>query len=328
MRDLLLASMQRLMLQHSDGPMAVDDAALWRDMVDAGFARMRLGADEIDLSDALAMVSLAAQFGARVPLGDVLVADWLLLRADVVDAAPCTFAPESDFLLHDDGSLSGAAYDFAGASDCRHLLSCAVDKAGALHLVIAEIGARLSRANIAGEPRYSVTVRHAPARAYATDLSATDIRAVAGLARCAQMAGAMSRVIDLVLEHAATRVQFGKPLAKLQAVQQLQALIAGQLALSFAALDRAVCAADVTETAFFAAIAKAVVSEAAGKVAAAGHQILGAMGVSQEHELQHHTRALWSWRDEIGAEDEWRAVTGRRVLQGGGAALWPMLAQS
>jgi acyl-CoA dehydrogenase len=123
-------------------------------------------------------------------------------------------------------------------------------------------------------------------------------------------------------------VQFGKPLAKLQAVQQMQAQIAGELALAEAIVDRAATGADLLAVAASSAMAKAVASEAAGKVAALAHQIHGAIGVSRQHELQHHTRALWAWRDERGAEDVWRKSVGERVLADGGAALWPALAQT
>lgn len=330
MRDLLLASMQRLVLQHSDGPQAVDDDALWRDAVEAGFTRARLGDEDVHLSDVLAVVSLATQFGARAPIGDVLMADWLLCRIGASDAPACMFAVESDFQLRDGSSVTGAAHNVAGVLETSHLLSIAQGEGAAANLVVVELAsARVEPAadTLSGR-RHNAFCEGVPARAFPTELGATDIRAIAALARCAEMNGAMSRILDIVIEHAGTRVQFGKPLAKLQAVQQLQAFIAGQLAISLAAVDRVANAGDLGAVAFFSAMAKAVVSESAGKVAAAAHQILGAMGISREHELQHHTRALWAWRDEIGAEDHWRAVIGRRVLQAGGAALWPALVRT
>ena len=42
--------------------------------------------------------------------------------------------------------------------------------------------------------------------------------------------------------------------------------------------------------------------EAAGIGAAIAHQMHGAIGFTQEHQLHYLTRRLWSWRDEFGNE--------------------------
>lgn len=330
MRDLLLASMRRLVLQHGDGPLAIDNDALWRDVVGAGFARTGVGEDAVDLSDALAVVSLASGLGARIPLGDAILADWLLSRLGAGDEAPCLLAAESQLRLSEEMLVGGVIYEVAVSNEPARLVSSALSESGETYLVVLDsaLGEPTSARNLANEERVAVRYAGARAKVYPACLDAAGIRSIAALARCAQMNGAMSRILDIVIEHANMRVQFGKPLAKLQAVQQLLAMIAGQLALSLAAVDRAAGAGNIADVAFFAAIAKAVASETSGRVAAAAHQILGAIGVSQEHELQHHTRALWAWRDEIGAEDHWRSVIGGQVLSEGGAALWPTLART
>jgi acyl-CoA dehydrogenase len=55
------------------------------------------------------------------------------------------------------------------------------------------------------------------------------------------------------------------------------------------------------------------------------HQIHGALGIAREHELQHFTRRLWSWRDEYGTEGSWERRLGRAVLAAGPDALWPLV---
>jgi acyl-CoA dehydrogenase len=321
------------MLQHSDGPLAVDDAALWQALVEAGFASMRVEGETITLADALALASEAARFGARIPLGDVLIADWLLSQCDADASTRYALAWPSELRLGSEskgGGISGVAFDIAADSGCTHLLACATDGRGEARLIVTELqfAEGAVSANMAGEPRGSCAFRDTPASVVTADIAHSAFAAIAALPRCAQMTGAMRRVLELVLEHAETRVQFGKPLAKLQAVQQMQAQIAGELALAEAIVDRAATGADLLAVAASSAMAKAVASEAAGKVAALAHQIHGAIGVSRQHELQHHTRALWAWRDERGAEDVWRKSVGERVLADGGAALWPALAQT
>jgi alkylation response protein AidB-like acyl-CoA dehydrogenase len=79
------------------------------------------------------------------------------------------------------------------------------------------------------------------------------------------------------------------------------------------------------ETRFEIAAAKARAGEAAGTGAAIAHQVHGALGFTQEHELHRFTRRLWTWRDEFGAEAHWWRVVGSRAIAAGGDGLWPLL---
>jgi len=66
-----------------------------------------------------------------------------------------------------------------------------------------------------------------------------------------------------------------------------------------------------------------VAGEAAQTTAATVHQVFAAIGITEDHELHHTTRRLWSWRDEGGSERAWAGEIGRNTLAQGGAALWP-----
>jgi acyl-CoA dehydrogenase len=155
----------------------------------------------------------------------------------------------------------------------------------------------------------------------------------AALYRALLLAGAAGAALTQAVHYAPQRVQFGRPIAKFQAIQQELALAAGEVAASRAAADTAVRI--VTETGFasqeaeFAvAVAKARTSEAAGVVARIAHQVLGAIGFTLEHDLRLFTTRLWAWRDEDGDEAHWNAVIARRVLVGGSDELWPVLTRS
>jgi acyl-CoA dehydrogenase len=56
-----------------------------------------------------------------------------------------------------------------------------------------------------------------------------------------------------------------------------------------------------------------------------GHQVLGAMGFTYEHNLHHFTRRLWAWRDDYGSDTFWAAELGRLVCAAGPESLWPGL---
>jgi acyl-CoA dehydrogenase len=145
------------------------------------------------------------------------------------------------------------------------------------------------------------------------------------LLRSQQMVGAMERCLDYALTYANERKQFGRPIAKFQAVQHMLAVAAGQYAAATAAADVAAQAIGSPQFGFAVAVAKARVGEAAGVVAEVAHQVHGAMGFTQEHPLHFATRRLWSWRDEFGHEAYWQERIGRIACETGGANLWPML---
>jgi acyl-CoA dehydrogenase len=139
------------------------------------------------------------------------------------------------------------------------------------------------------------------------------------------MVGAMERAIDYAVIFAKERVQFGKRIGQFQAVQHALAEAVGLLALATAAVDVASANHRCESFALSAAIAKATAGDAAGRVAAICHQVLGAMGFAQEHNLHLSTRRLLSWREEFGNETYWRTVVGRKICLAGGAALWQTL---
>jgi len=75
------------------------------------------------------------------------------------------------------------------------------------------------------------------------------------------------------------------------------------------------------------ASAKIRVGEAATEGAGIAHQVLGAIGFTQEHILHRYTRRLWAWRDDFGSESAWAVKLGQLVAAKGPDGLWPMLAE-
>jgi alkylation response protein AidB-like acyl-CoA dehydrogenase len=147
------------------------------------------------------------------------------------------------------------------------------------------------------------------------------------LFRAAQMAGAMEAALALSTRYANDRIQFGRPIAKFQAIQQQLALLAEQAAAASVAVESAASAtaADRPSSELAVAAAKIRAGEAAGKVAEIAHQVHGAIGFTHEHSLHRLTRRLWSWRDEFGNESHWSRELGRAVMAAGADALWPTI---
>jgi acyl-CoA dehydrogenase len=159
------------------------------------------------------------------------------------------------------------------------------------------------------------------------DGSGADAARVAGaLSRAALMAGALQHAVDLSVQYAQEREQFGRPIGRFQILQHYLAEMAGEAAAARAAVENATDVAasgaaddDVT---LAVAAAKAYAGRAVATINRLAHQLHGAIGFTDEHRLQYTTRRLWAWRDEHGTDAEWAAVLGRAVGQAGGDALW------
>jgi acyl-CoA dehydrogenase len=181
--------------------------------------------------------------------------------------------------------------------------------------------------NLAGEPRDTIAVDVLlPAEAVApSPISPAQLRAAGAAVRTVQLAGALTRALALSVQYAQTRVQFGRPIGKFQAIQQNLAVMAGQSAAAIAAADMAADALARDLDPVIVGAAKARAGEAASIAAGLAHQAHGAIGFTQEYELHDVTRRLWSWRDEFGNESEWNLVVGRAALNAGPDGLWPLL---
>ena len=145
------------------------------------------------------------------------------------------------------------------------------------------------------------------------------------LGRAALMAGALEGVLALSVQYAMERKQFGRAIAKFQAVQHQLAIMAGEVAAASRATDGAIQRLGSEAFAAGVAVAKSRAGDASGIVAEIAHQVHGAMGFTYEHQLHHLTRRLWAWRDEYGAEPVWQRRLGREVIAAGGDRVWDFI---
>jgi acyl-CoA dehydrogenase len=144
------------------------------------------------------------------------------------------------------------------------------------------------------------------------------------LARAVQVVGALDAVVRLCVEHSRTRVQFGRPIAKFQAVQHLVADAAAEAALARAAVDAAVL--DAAETGALSAVKVAAARSCAGHAVSVvvrnAHQVHGAIGTTQEHPLQLFTLPALDWRGEFGTTRDWDRFLGEATRT---SSLWDVV---
>jgi acyl-CoA dehydrogenase len=315
--------------------------ALWDALEESGlpltWVSDEFGGAGAELADGFAVLRVAGRFAAPVPIAETMLAGWLLAEAKIAaPAGPMTIAPvyeDGNIVIGADGKLSGRARHVPFARNAEHIAVVATRGGEKVVALVEAKGLAISPGvGLSGEPRDTVSFDGATVIAVETapDLDPTKLTLIAAAARSQQMAGALERILEQSVQYSLDRVQFGRPIAKFQAVQQNLANLAGEVAAAGAAADGASealaahgIASDIT--AAQVAIAKLRVGDAAGAGAAIAHQVHGAMGFTYEHTLHHSTRRLWGWREEFGNETLWAERLGRMVSGAGADALWPFV---
>ncbi|TQM02121.1 acyl-CoA dehydrogenase family protein [Pseudonocardia kunmingensis] len=315
---------------------------LWNALAAAGFPLVSVpeeaGGSGGSVADACAMLQVAGRYAAPVPLAETgLLAGWALAAAGLpLPAGPATVAvgrPEDTVTVTGGPGgwrVAGRVHRVPWAGEAERVVVLA--RRGSERFVLSVPAATVTPGhNLAGEPRGTVTLDDlaldddavAPAPEHVTG----DALALRGaLARAALIAGALARVSELTVRYTHEREQFGRPVARFQAVQHHLVRIAEEAQAARMAATVAARNADPDPAFFDVAAAKVVAGEAAGAAAKAAHQAHGAIGMTKEYELGQLTRRLWAWRDEFGGERYWSARLGRHVAGLGADGLWPRLA--
>lgn len=139
------------------------------------------------------------------------------------------------------------------------------------------------------------------------------LRPLSAVLRSAEMAGAAAALLDMSVAYANERIQFGKPIGRQQAIQQQLAVLAEKVVMVRMAA-RIGCACELVPHLTAAAMAKGVASAAVDDLTAIAHAVHGAIGISQEHDLQLFTRRLHYWRLAEGSESYWWELLGEARL--------------
>jgi acyl-CoA dehydrogenase len=338
---LLSASLEPDQVRSHERDWPVD---LWTQLVDLGMTTIDVpedaGGGGGSLGEALAVVRLCGYFRANLPIVESgFVGAWLRHLADLppsVGPDGVAVCPVDSVTLDSRGRearLSGRATIGWGRQAGDLLLVCEEGEQARLALINREdAGGTIewtAHRNLAGEPRDAALLRETPC-SLVKELPASilEVRARFALGRSALMVGALEKVTDLSIEHVRTREQFGRPLSSFQVIKHHLATMTAHLAAARAALDLAASsvsptgAADATAT----ATAKTRIGGATEVITQLGHQVHGAIGVTDEHELGLSTRRLWAWRDEDGDEQHWARLLGREVASRAYAGgLWSTL---
>lgn len=294
------------------------DEQLWRNLEETGLSRLTSSEDAGPAEAAIVLTGLAGH-AAAVPIAETdLLAMWLASKAgvEVPASGPLTVALADAELL--DGSLTGTAHDVPFPHSAAVVL--AARTAEALYVGVLTDAPTAESVNLAGEPRGTFEFAVEADTMQSLDLQVADELTRRGAwARCVQIIGALDASRDLTVAHTSERIQFGRPLAKFQAVQHALAEMAGEIERARAATELAITAAtdfgfDSAATDYAVTVAKVATGRAVGSVTTIAHQLHGAIGATVEHRLWLFTMRARSWIDDFGTTTHYARRLGRTVL--------------
>lgn len=317
---------------------SIDEA--WHILETAELARISIpefaGGNGGGLGDAAELLRLAGYHSLDLP-----VAESTMLAGQALAASGLEIPQGPLALIIGDGELellpSGDGHVLVGtvrrvpwAREAASIVALCDSPNGAMITVLDPRECEITPGeNLAGESRDAIRFDNvfldSEVNPAGEEVDAESLSLRGALARTISIAGALDKVLELSVAHASSRQQFGRAVGKFQAVQQQLAVLAGEIAASDAAVRSTVETAGaqgIRGAATEIAAAKARVSMAAGEASGIAHQIHGAVGFTQRHELHQSTLRLWSWREEFGSEVEWAEEIGQRLVKAGGEALW------
>jgi alkylation response protein AidB-like acyl-CoA dehydrogenase len=141
-----------------------------------------------------------------------------------------------------------------------------------------------------------------------------DILQKATVAKCTEMVGGAQAALDMAVNYAKERVQFGRPIGSFQAIQHYCANMAMDVSgARFVTYKAAWKVSEGLPAALDAAIAKAWLSEAYGRVALSAHQIFGAIGFTMDHDIHLYYRRAKAAEIIFGGADFHRAIVAQEL---------------
>ncbi len=136
----------------------------------------------------------------------------------------------------------------------------------------------------------------------------------AAVAKCCEMVGCIQQALDMTVEYAKDRKQYGHPIGSFQVIQHYCADMATDVDGTRLSTYQAAwmlsqglpCTQEV-------AIAKAWAGEACQRVMALAHQIHGAIGVTIDHDLQYYTRRAKAAEVSFGDASFYREIVAQEM---------------
>ena len=241
------------------------------------------------------------EYLSQIAQGQIIVTLALTEPSGRWDAAGVETTAEKE---GDDWVLSGVKLFTPYAHICDYLLVVARTGAGAEDISMfmaprsVEGASQTLLKTIASDRQSEVVFEDArlPGSALIGELNGAwpimeKVKAYGAVGKCAELSGATQQVLDMTVEYAKGRLQFGRPIGSFQAIQHHCANMAIDVEGSkYITYQAAWALADGHNASREVSLAKAWVSDASKRVCATGHQCHGAIGFTTEHDMQLFSR--------------------------------------
>ncbi len=136
----------------------------------------------------------------------------------------------------------------------------------------------------------------------------------AAVAKCCETVGGLQQVLEMTVDYAKERKQFGHPIGSFQIIQHYLSDMATDVDSSrFITYQAAWMLSEGLPCSKEVAVAKAWTGEASQRVMALAHQIHGAIGVSMDHDLHFYTRRARAAQVTFGDADFHRETVAQEM---------------
>lgn len=321
MENLFTDSVERLFAQIvvPDAIRAIEQGgsadSLWQGLEESGFLDALLPEEAdgagLSLEQAFPLFLLAGQYAVPVPFVQTMLARaWLNASGIKAPSGPITIAAFGVRKLGNDIEADAVSFGRVAA--------WVLTQIGA-SVVLLPVGDATAGPSLGyGSLNASLRWNDWPSAAItipSDDMPEISLAGLAAASYAPLLAGAANRVLEMTLEYANQRTQFGKNIGRFQAIQNQISVMAERTWASRMAAQIACRGSGWAPSLLRAAIGKSRCSEAAVPIADIGHAVHGAIGITEEYDLQLYTRRLREWRLAAGTETYWDSQIGMQLLQ-------------
>ncbi|MEH7113320.1 acyl-CoA dehydrogenase family protein [Neobacillus niacini] len=289
-----------------------------------------IGIDEADggsgfeKKHGLELAVIAGKYALPIPFTAILFRNWVAYQEKLDSKYHLSCGPfdQKITINTDEGYLAnGKIENMYGYTKGNDILVIGTNERGEDYFVLldaSELETKIKH-NLANEPVYSFElVNHSAKLVKSIDSSVVNYYfSLQLLLNLAVATGALKKIVELTIEHANTRIQFGKQIGSFQMNKNNLSIMAESV--KQAEIMTRTCIESLKDEInhqyyLELMVAKLKVCEAISTATSIAHQIHAAMGFTQEHILHYYTRKLWSLREEYQSESYWSQEISRFIL--------------